>query len=79
MARQLSGTEGGHRGGAVDGRAVVVSGGHDRTTRLWDARSGAQLGKPLAEHTSPVTAVALGAVAGREVVVSGSLDETIRL
>ena len=47
--------------------------------RLWDARSGAAIGEPLAGHTNWVTAVALGEVDGGAVVVSGSHDATIRL
>jgi WD40 repeat protein len=32
--------------GQVEGRAVVVSGGGDRTVRVWDAATGA----PISEH-----------------------------
>jgi WD40 repeat protein len=65
--------------GMIDNRAVVVSGSDDRTIRLWDARMGEAIGKPLEGHTFKVTAVALGAVDGHAVVVSGDDDGTIRL
>jgi WD40 repeat protein len=65
--------------GAIDGRSVVVSGSHDRTIRLWDARTVEAIGRPLEGHTLEVNTVALGAIFGRTVVVSGSDDRTIRL
>jgi WD40 repeat protein len=65
--------------GTIEGHAVVVSGSEDYTVRLWDARTGKAIGKPLKGHTGRVDAVALGAVDGRAVVVSGSQDRTIRL
>ena len=65
--------------GAVDGRAVVVSGGQDTTIRLWDARTGEPISQPFAGHTDAVRAIALGAVDGCTAVVSVSRDGTIRL
>jgi len=49
------------RGGAVaelDGRPVVVSGGVDKTVRIWDLATGSPVGDPFAGQAGYVTAVA---------------------
>jgi WD40 repeat protein len=49
------------RGGAVaelDGRPVVVSGGVDKTVRIWDLATGSPVGDPFAGQAGCVTAVA---------------------
>ena len=57
-----------------DGRHIV-SGSWDETVCVWDAQTGAQVGKPLQGHTKPVRSVAFSPD-GRH-IVSGSWDETI--
>jgi WD40 repeat protein len=65
--------------GTIDGRVIVVSGGHDRTIRLWDAHTGEAIGRPLEAHTRGINSLAFGTIDGRAVVASGSDDQTIRL
>ncbi|MGY8704596.1 WD40 repeat domain-containing protein [Bradyrhizobium sp. 18BD] len=65
--------------GAVEDRVLVVSGSRDKTVRLWDARTGAAIGRPLEGHEGAVTAVALGAVDDCAIIASGGRDHTIRL
>ncbi len=55
----------------------MESGSYDRTVRLWNAQTGAELGKPLEGHTRGVTCVSLSPD-GRQ-VVSGSHDGTLML
>ncbi|CAG7848072.1 COMPASS-like H3K4 histone methylase component WDR5B {ECO:0000303/PubMed:19567704} Short=AtWDR5B {ECO:0000303/PubMed:19567704} [Serendipita indica DSM 11827] len=59
-----------------DGRRVV-SGSDDRTVRLWDVETGAQIGSPLEGHTGWVMSVAFSPDGQR--IVSGSSDRTVRL
>jgi WD40 repeat protein len=65
--------------GTLDGRPVVASGGHDKTLRLWDARTGESIGLPLEGHTDSVMSVAWGEIDAAPVITSGSRDGTIRL
>jgi WD40 repeat protein len=65
--------------GTIDGRAVVISGSDDHSVRIWDPRTGIQIGKPLSGHSLGVSAVALGAVDDGVIVASGSWDQTIQL
>ncbi|KAF7334736.1 WD-REPEATS-REGION domain-containing protein [Mycena sanguinolenta] len=58
-------------------KKYIVSGSNDKTMRLWDAESGASLGKPLEGHTSGVRSVAFSPD-GKH-IVSGSQDKTVRL
>jgi WD40 repeat protein len=55
----------------------VVSGSLDGTIRIWDARTGMMVMKPLREHIDGVTCVAISND-GR-FIVSGSRDRTIRI
>ena len=53
---------------------MVISGGDDRTVRVWDLATGAPVGDPLTGHTGSVYAVAVRRLDGRPVVVSGGSD-----
>ena len=55
----------------------IVSGSHDNTLRLWDAKTGQPIGEPLRGHEGPVHSVAFSADGTR--IVSGSHDNTLRL
>jgi WD40 repeat protein len=65
--------------GVRRGRPVVVSGGLDRTVRVWDLDSGELVLGPFTGHNGGVQAVAIGVRRGRPVVVSGGLDRTVRV
>ena len=41
----------------VSGRDVVVTGGLDKTVRLWDVATGEAIGTPFAAHTGEITAL----------------------
>jgi WD40 repeat protein len=55
----------------------IASGSADRTVRIWDAVSGAPIGKPLRGHTQWVSSVAFSPDGAR--IVSGSRDNTVRI
>ncbi|QRV96697.1 WD40 repeat-like protein [Ceratobasidium sp. AG-Ba] len=61
---------------SCDGRRVV-SGSHDRSVRIWDADTGAPIGKLLEGHSDSVWSVAYSPDGRR--IVSGSDDETVRI
>ena len=63
----------------LDGRPVVISGGGDRTVRVWDLATGAPVGDPFTGHGGWVRSVAAAELDGRPVVISGSDDETVRV
>ena len=55
----------------------IVSGGYDKTIRLWGSRSGPAVGKPLLGHLKAISSLAFSPDGSQ--IASGSLDETIRL
>ncbi|KIK24294.1 hypothetical protein PISMIDRAFT_412255, partial [Pisolithus microcarpus 441] len=55
----------------------IVSGSRDEMVRIWDAKSGDQIGSPLKGHTDHVTSVAFSPDGNR--IVSGSWDQTVRV
>ncbi|NUR61920.1 MAG: hypothetical protein HOV87_25155 [Catenulispora sp.] len=63
----------------MDGRRIVVSGGGDKTVRLWDPAAGASVGEPLTGHLGAVTAVATTVLDERPHAVSAGMDGTARL
>ncbi|KAF7335373.1 WD40 repeat-like protein [Mycena venus] len=56
---------------------LIVSGSDDNTLCLWDAKTGAAVGKPLEGHTGGVTSVSFSPDGTQ--IVSGSDDKTLRL
>ncbi|MEU8186114.1 hypothetical protein, partial [Micromonospora carbonacea] len=63
--------------GRLGDRDVIVSGGRDKTVRVWD-QHGNPIGSPLLGHTDSVSAVAVGRLGDRDVIVSGG-DATVRV
>jgi WD40 repeat protein len=61
---------------SVDGRRVA-SGGFDHTVRIWDASTGAEIGKPLLGHHGRITGMAFSPDGNR--LVSASDDGELRL
>ncbi len=55
----------------------IVSGSGDKTIRIWDAKTGQPIGKPLTGHEDAVLLVAYSPDGQR--IVSGSGDKTIRI
>ena len=54
-----------------------MSGSHDNTVRIWDAKMGVQIGSPLQGHAGYVFSVAFSPDGTR--IVSGSYDMTVRV
>ena len=58
-------------------RHRIVSGGVDKTVRVWDAATGHLTGSPLTGHADTVSSVAFSPDGRR--IVSGSADKTVRV
>ncbi|KAG9034705.1 hypothetical protein FRB95_012891 [Tulasnella sp. JGI-2019a] len=56
---------------------VIVTGSEDHTLRLWDAKTGAAIGKVMRGHTGWLRCIAMSP--DGTTVVSGSGDDTLRL
>lgn len=67
--------------GEVEGAPFAVAAGtiEPPWARVWDLRTGAQLGTHRKGHTGPIRSVAFGRLAGAPVVLSGSQDHTVRM
>ncbi|WP_186405081.1 WD40 repeat domain-containing protein [[Actinomadura] parvosata] len=61
------------------GRPVAVTGGDDRTVRVWDLDTGDQVCPPLTGHTGAVTAVAATQADDRAMAITGGDDGTVHL
>ncbi len=60
-----------------DGARLASGGGGDGTVRIWDARTGAPIGKPLTGHTGGVYSVVFSPDGAR--LASGGGDGTVRI
>jgi hypothetical protein len=67
--------------GQRQGKAVIVSGSHDKTVRVWDLESLQPVSRHLVGHKDFdfVRAAAVGQRQGKAVIVSGSKDSTVRI
>ena len=61
---------------STDGSRIVTA-SRDGTARIWDARSGRLIGKPLSNHAGAINSVAFSPDGKR--LITASDDETIRL
>jgi WD40 repeat protein len=55
----------------------IISGSYDTTIRIWDAKTGAAVAKPLKGHNEWMSSVAYSP--DGQYIVSGSYDKTIRI
>ena len=63
----------------LNGRLVAVTGGYERSLRIWDLAAGKLVGGPLSGHTGVIRAVACGMLHGLPIAVTGSEDRTVRV
>ncbi|PZG48005.1 hypothetical protein C1I98_13040 [Spongiactinospora gelatinilytica] len=62
----------------LGGTPVALSGGEDRTVRVFDLAERRQIGNPFTRHTGPVRSIAVSGRIGEPTVVSASDDRTVR-
>jgi WD40 repeat protein len=55
----------------------IISGSFDKTIRIWDAETGAAVGKPLEGHTDSIRSIAYSP--NGQHIISASADSTIRI
>jgi WD40 repeat protein len=66
--------------GELVDRPVIISGGYDKTIRIWDLAEGKPVGEPLTGHTGWVEAVTLTEWKDQPVIVSGgAFEEGVRI
>lgn len=64
--------------GRFDGRPIIISGGHDKTIRIWDLATRRPIGPPLTGHVRQIYFIATGYLNSRPIAISGSADNTVR-
>ncbi|MFI6011347.1 caspase family protein [Streptomyces sp. NPDC051243] len=64
--------------GDLDGRPIAVTGGLDRTARIWDLTTQRQIGEPLPVGIA-VSAIAIGDMEDYTVALTGGVDGTVRV
>jgi WD40 repeat protein len=64
--------------GDLDGRPIAVTGGPDRTARIWDLTTQRQIGEPLPVGIA-VSAIAIGDMEDYTVALTGGVDGTVRI
>ncbi|MGW6905884.1 caspase family protein [Streptomyces sp. NPDC054940] len=64
--------------GDLDGRPIAVTGGLDRTARIWDLTTQRQIGEPLPVGIA-VSAIAIGDMEDYTVALTGGVDGTVRI
>jgi WD40 repeat protein len=63
----------------LDATPVAVTGGRDSSLRVWDLRTGTQMGPPLTARTGSVNGVACTTVGATPVAVAGGNDSRVRM
>jgi WD domain, G-beta repeat len=63
----------------LNGRPVAVTGGYERSLRIWDLAAGTLIGEPLPGHADVIRSVACGMMHGLPIAVTGSDDCTVRV
>jgi WD40 repeat protein len=65
--------------GMLDGSAVIITGGQDKTIRRWWLADGSPIGQPIRAHRGWVSALDVVELEGHPVIVSGGWDGELRL